>query len=154
MSHQAGEPLNMLNWSRSRSRDQWIRRNASLRRMASAKIGKPSAGRQATRKWRGYRAARWLQVAMWLVFSAPTWMLGWNMMWFTSMDLDSVDYTSVSERQVEVKHSGQLRGVEESHPDLPDPDEPTTNSDWSELVKVKPWQGTSGHSSAMPEMSA
>ena len=152
MAYQASEPSNMLNLSRSMSRDQWSRRNASLLRMASVEIGQLGVGQQASRKWRSYRVARWLQVAIWMLITAPTWMLGWNMIWLTGMDLVGVDYVSVSEHQVEDIHSAQLRKMDENHPDLPDPEEPTTNSDWSELVKIEPWQSASRQSSAVPEM--
>lgn len=81
---------------------------------------------------------------MWLIAVAPTWMLGWNMMLMTGETPATGSRISAPTQQGGDIRSAEFRQMDENHPDLPDPEEPTTDGDWSELVSVEPWAGTNG----------
>ena len=81
---------------------------------------------------------------MWLIAVAPTWMLGWNMMLMTGETPATGSRISAPTQQGGDIRSAEFRQMDENHPDLLDPEEPTTDGDWSELVSVEPWAGTNG----------
>ena len=150
VSYRATGHKNLLNLSRSRSRDQWRRRQVRLQPTVCAKMGQQRR-RHLVRRWRTYRVGRWLQVLLWLVATAPAWTAGWNMMLATEEAPLTGDYINTPSPQVGEARTTELREMEEEHSDLPDPDEPTTDSDWSNMVWLTPETPSDAQSTPVTE---
>lgn len=141
----------LLGLSRSRFRYQWKRRQIRLRLMVRTYTKAEGRNKRIARKWRAYRTARWLQVALWMIFTSPTWMAGWNMMLLTEIAPTNGHYIDAPSQQVEVVRAAEFREMDEEHPDLPDPEEPTTDGPWSDMVQVTPWTPADGRSMPVVE---
>lgn len=127
--------MDLLNLSRSRSRERWRRRNLPWRRLLPAEKPDQISARPSNQRWRFHYLARWLKSATCAVGAVATLMLVWDMAWTqgTLPQDDSQFITAVE--QIEDVRRTELRALDENHPDIPDPGEPTTDSEWSELVE-------------------
>ena len=47
-------------------------------------------------------------------------------------------YIDDPSQQVERISAAEFREIAEDHPELPDPEEPTTDSDWGDLIQISP----------------
>ena len=57
------------------------------------------------------------------------------MMQLTETAPTSGHYINVPSQQVEEVRTAEYREMDENNPDLPDPEEPTTDGPWSDIVR-------------------